>query len=244
MTPKKKSPTTSRSLSDALRITKLVAAAAVLATFAYAESADDILKRWDVSSKDFNAFTADLKQTQYTKVVKKSEQMSAKVRLKRTDKGVFGIVRYVEPDPHTVLFAGNTVEIYNPKANQKDTYDAKKYSDMIRDVLMLGFGTSGKDVRKDYSVKEGVSETIGSRRTTRIELLPKNQKFKEYAEKLELWIPEGESNPLQVKVTQPSGDYNIYEYFNVKLLKPPLKESDFTWDSDQQPNKSTHVVKN
>jgi outer membrane lipoprotein-sorting protein len=215
-----------------------------LASAARADSLDDILKRWDLAAKDFTAFTADLKQTQYTKVVNKSEVMSAVVRLKRTDKGVFGIVRYTGEDPHTIHFAGSQVEIYYPKANQLDIYDAKKYSDLIRDVLMLGFGTSGSDVKKTYVVKDGGPEMAGSRRTTRIDLVPKNKQFQDYAEKIEVWVPEGESNPIQVKATQPSGNYNIYVYSKVMLLKPPLKDSDFDFDPDQKPNPSTYIKKN
>ncbi len=125
-----------------------------------------------------------------------------------------------------------------------DSIDVKKYSSAIRDGLMLGFGTSGKDVRNGYEVKEAVPEMIGSRRTTRIELIPKDKKAKDLAEKIELWIPEGEANPIQAKTTEPSGDYEMFEYSNVKLLKPPLKDADFDFEADQRPNKSTHVTKN
>jgi outer membrane lipoprotein-sorting protein len=226
-------------------MTKLAVSLCVfLASIAQAESADDILKRWDVAAKDFHAFSADLKQTSYTKVVGHKSLQTAIIRLERTDKGVFGIVRYTSENPHTIHFAGNTIEDFHPVANQLDRYDVKKYSSAIRDGLMLGFGTSGKDVRNGYLVKDDGSEMIGSRRTTHLELTPKEQKAKELASKIELWIPEGENNPIQAKSTEPSGNYEMFEYSNVKLLKPPLKDSDFDFAPDQQPNKSTHVVTN
>jgi outer membrane lipoprotein-sorting protein len=225
------------------RFAVAISCCVLLSASARAESADDILKRWDVAAKDFHGFSADLRQTSYTKVVNHKSTQTAVYRLERTDKGVFGIVRYKE-EPHTIHFAGNTIEEYQPVANELRTFDIKKYSSAIRDGLMLGFGKSGKDVRNEYEVKAAVPEMIGSRRTTRIELIPKEKNARDFAEKIELWIPEGEANPIQSKTTEPSGDYEMFEYSNVKLLKPPLKESDFDFDPDQKPNQSTHVTKN
>jgi outer membrane lipoprotein-sorting protein len=227
-----------------IKVAVSVSCCVLLASSARAESADDILKRWDIAAKDFHAFSADLKQTSYTKVVNKSEHQTAVVRLKRTDKGVFGIVRYTSENQHTIHFAGDAVEDYHPVANQLDSINVKKYSSAIRDGLMLGFGTSGKDVKNGYVVKDAVSEMIGSRRTTRIELIPKDKNAKDYAEKVELWIPEGENNPIQAKSTEPGGNYELFEYSNVKLLKLPLKDSDFDFERDQMPNKTTHYTKN
>jgi len=141
---------------------------------ASAESSDDILKRWDVAAKDFHAFSADLKQTSHVKVVNKTSLHTAAIRLKRTDKGVFGLIRFA--DDRSIHLKGDVVEDYHPKANQVDRYDLKKWSNAIRDGLMLGFGTSGQEVRKSYTVKDGGAEMIGSTRTTRIELTPKDKK--------------------------------------------------------------------
>ncbi len=94
-----------------------ISCCALLAASARAESADDILKRWDVAAKDFHAFSADLKQTSFTKVVNHKSTQTAVIRLERTDKGVFGIMRYKE-EPHSIHFAGNTVEEFHPEANQ------------------------------------------------------------------------------------------------------------------------------
>lgn len=214
-----------------------------LAAIAQAESADDVLKRWDATAKDFHAFSADVKRTQYTKVIDHKENLTAVVRLMRNDKGVFGIVRYTDDNPHTFHFMGDRVEDFKPGANQMDVYDVKKASGMVQNVVMLGFGTSGNDVRKTYVVKSATSEMVGTKRTTRIELVPKDKAFKDKAEKLEVWVPEGESNPIQVKATQPGGDYDLYVYSNVQLLKPPYKDSDFDYDPSQKPNKSTHEVR-
>ena len=41
-----------------------------------------------------------------------------------------------------------------------------------------------------------------------------------------MWVPEGESVPIQVKVTRTSGDYNEALYSDVQM-NPPLPDSAF-----------------
>jgi outer membrane lipoprotein-sorting protein len=227
-----------------MRFVRLVFLTAALACLASAEPVDAILKRFDAAAKDFHAFSAKMQQKDFTKIVTVTEESSAIVRLKRSNDKVYGIIRYLDKNPRTIHFDGNEVEVFSPNANQKDVYDAKKYSNIIADVVLLGFGTSGKDIRNGYTVMDGGPDTVNGRRTTRIELIPKRKEMKDLVAKIELWIPEGETNPIQVKATQPNGDYKLCVYSDVKLLTPPLKDSDFDYDPGSAPNQSTHVVRN
>jgi len=36
----------------------------------------------------------------------------------------------------------------------------------------------------------------------------------------------------------------MFDYSNIKLLKPPLKDADYEFDPDQKPGPTTHVVTN
>jgi len=42
---------------------------------------------------------------------------------------------------------------------------------------------------------------------------------------IELWIPEGDTVPIQVKVAETSGNYNLAVYSNSKVNEP-LSDSD------------------
>ena len=71
----------------------------------------------------------------------------------------------------------------------------------------------------------GGSDTLGSIRTSRLELTPKDSETKKKFALIELWIPEGDTVPIQVKVTDPSGNYNLAVYSNIKV-NGPLADSD------------------
>jgi outer membrane lipoprotein-sorting protein len=146
--------------------------------------------------------------------------------MRRARGGVEGILEFQEPDPRVIHVSGRTVEIFYPKANTVEIYDAGKGAGALEEFFLLGFGTSGADLRKNYELKLGGTENIGSTRTTRIELVPKGSEARKYAARIELWIPEGASNPIQEKVTQPSKDYVLATYSDL-AVNAPLPESAF-----------------
>ena len=63
-------------------------------------------------------------------------------------------------------------------------------------------------------------------RATRIELTPKSDELKKLVTKIELWIPEGQTNPVQEKITQPSKNYSLVKYSDLKI-NPTLPDSAF-----------------
>jgi outer membrane lipoprotein-sorting protein len=115
---------------------------------------------------------------------------------------------------------------YSPRAKTVEKYDINKLG-AVEKMMLVGFGVSAADLRKDYDIKLVGPENIGSLPTTHIELTPKSADVrKNYATKIDLWIPDGQANPVREKVTAPSKDYNLWTYTNLKV-NPPLPDSAF-----------------
>lgn len=209
-------------------VTMLAAAALSMQVFpvARADSLDAVLARMDKAAKEFKSATADLKQVEYTAVIKESTEESGVLRIKRANKGVTAISEYTKPEPHAVLFKDKEAHVYSPKAKMDNIYDLAKFTSTADQFMLLAFGTSGEELGRNYDVKLGGAETIRSTATTRLELIPKSKDVKKLFSKFELWIPEGQGNAIQEKVTAPSGDYYLLEYSNVKL-NVPLPDSAF-----------------
>jgi outer membrane lipoprotein-sorting protein len=93
-------------------------------------------------------------------------------------------------------------------------------------MVLLGFGVSASDLRKDYDIKLIGAENVGSVHATRIELTPKSAEVrKNYASKIELWI-DGQANKVQDKWITPSKDYYQVTYSDLKV-NLALPDSDF-----------------
>jgi outer membrane lipoprotein-sorting protein len=207
-------------------LVRLAGLAAIAGMSLRAESLNEILARMDQSARTFRTFTANIKRTEYTKVLNQKDDMEGVERVQRSNDKTVTLVEFHGPNAQTIRLSAKTAEVYYPDAKMVEIWDAGKYAKAANQFLLLGFGTSSGELRKDYDVKLGGSETLGSIRVTRLELTPKDAETRKRFEKIELWIPEGESVPLQVKVTESSQNYNLAVYSNRKINEP-LPASEF-----------------
>jgi outer membrane lipoprotein-sorting protein len=206
---------------------------AFLAVFAgvvlRAEALNDILARMDQSARELRTFSAKMKRIEFTKILNDKEETDGLRLVKRANGQTIGIVQFFGKNPQTLRFAGKTVENYYPDAKLVEVYDAGKFGKIGKQVdqlLLIGIGVPSADLRRDFEITAGGSETIAGKPTTRIQLIPKDSDLKKQAEKIEMWVPEKESVPIQVKVTRTSGDYNQAIYSDVQI-NPPLPDSAF-----------------
>lgn len=195
---------------------------------ATAEPLSDVLAHMDRAAAGFHSLSAGMKRVQYTAVLNESSEMDGTVRLRRAKGGTQGIVEFQQPDKRTVFINGKQVQIYYPKANTVEIYDTSKYTSNMDQILLLGFGTSAGELKKSYDIKDGGVQKIGGVDTTRIELTPRSDEMKKLITKIELWIPEGQSNPIRAKFSEPSKNYELVDYSDIKV-NPALPDSDFAF---------------
>ncbi|MEQ1949571.1 MAG: hypothetical protein ABL995_20435 [Bryobacteraceae bacterium] len=197
-----------------------------LPALASAESLSDVLARMDKAAGDFKSLTAKMKRLQYTAVLSESTQMDGSLRLRKDKSGTTGLVDFQHPDPRVVYIKGKSVQILYPKANTLEIYDTSKYVSNIDQFLLMGFGTTAGELRKFYDIKPGSVDNIGGAPATRIELIPRTEEMKKLVSKIELWFPEGQANPIQEKLSQPSRNYELVNYSEIKV-NPELPDSAF-----------------
>jgi outer membrane lipoprotein-sorting protein len=189
-----------------------------------AVDSEEVLGQMDQSAAKFSSFSADLTRVTYTKVIDDKATESGSILLKKQGpKDLQVLIDLRQPDPKTVAFRGRKAEMYYPKLNTVQEYDVGKQRGLVDQFLLVGFGTTGKELKANYAVKYGGEETVGSQRTHRLELTPKSDQWKDKLRKLELWIADSGAYPAQQKFTQPSGDYYLFTYSEVKL-NPQLTE--------------------
>jgi len=194
---------------------------------AAADSLDAILARMDASAKKFQSVTATLTQSEYTAVIKQMDGPDAgELKIKRSGGHVSALLSFTGENAHTLAVKGNTGWQYYPKAKTVDEYSLAKYAGTIDQFLLLAFGTSGSDLRKTYDVSLGGTDSIKGIQAARLVLKPKTEELKKVITMIELWIPEGQAAGIQEKVTEPSGNYILAEYSNVKM-NPNLPDSAF-----------------
>ena len=207
-------------------MTGLILAAAWLFTSLHAETLDAILNRMDADAKKFKSVSASMNQLDYNAVLKEEAPVShAEVRIRRSKGGFGGKIDYKPPDARVIEFSGSAVRIYNPNANQVEKLkNAGGYISHISQFLL--FGTSGQELKKAYDISVAGTEKIGSASATHLVLTPKSSDLQRMISRLEVWIAEDRSYPIQEKATEPSQNSHLFSFSDVKI-NPSLPDSEF-----------------
>jgi outer membrane lipoprotein-sorting protein len=171
-----------------------------------------VLKQLDATAREFHSLSADLQRTKVTVVVNDKSTESGTILVRRDDKMRIDLT---QPDPRTILRDGNELYIYNPKIKRVDQYDLGKHRALVDQFLLLGFGTSGSDLKKNYLLTVLGEETLDKQKVLLLELTPKSDDVRKQVSKIHLWIDEATWLPAQQKFFETgSGDYFFIRYTN------------------------------
>jgi outer membrane lipoprotein-sorting protein len=189
------------------------------------ESLKNVLERMDSAASSFKALSADVNSVQHTAVINEDNTDIGRMLLKRSKRDMRMLVELTQPDPKSIAIQGHKVEIYYPKRNAVEEYDIGQRRELVNQFLLIGFGTSGKELSAAYNISVLDGDTVAEQATTHLELVPKSPEVLKNLKKLELWIPESEGYPIQQKFYLAGGDYKLVKYTNVKV-NPPLTDGD------------------
>ncbi|HUO61689.1 MAG TPA: hypothetical protein VMU24_13545, partial [Candidatus Acidoferrales bacterium] len=188
-------------------------------------SLQDVLALMDQASRDIKTVQTDFVTDQYQRVVDEHNKQSGVMYFKRTGKGMEMYANFTNPEQQ-VLFANGNVQLYLPKGNQIQKYNAGKNRDVFETFLVLGFGGSGEDLLKSFEVKFRGMEKVNGINTYRLDLTPKSQRARNMFETIMLWIDASPRENLhstggvsvQQKFIEPqSHDYRVATYSNIKI---------------------------
>jgi outer membrane lipoprotein-sorting protein len=189
------------------------------------ESLENVLERMDRAASSFKALSADVKSVQHTAVINEDNADIGRMLLKRSKHDMRMLVELTQPDPKSVAIQGHKVEIYYPKRKEVEEYDIGERRELLDQFLLIGFGTTGKELSSAYNIRVLGADTVAGQATAHLELVPKSPEVLKNLKKLELWIPESEGYPIQQKFYLAAGDYKLATYTNVKV-NPPLTDGD------------------
>jgi outer membrane lipoprotein-sorting protein len=181
-------------------------------------SLDDVLKQMDREQGQFQSLTASIERTKVTVVVNDHSTESGQIEIRRDGKMRIDLT---SPDQKTILRDGDHIYVYTPKIRRVEEYDLGKRRDLIDQLLLLGFGTSGDSVKKSYLITLQGEDSLNGQRVVHLELTPRADDVRKQISKIELWLNEGNWLPAQQQLFETgSGDYSIIRYSNVARNVP------------------------
>ncbi len=206
------------SLFSRMNRTLVVLSLTLAASMARAETAQSVLARMDAGAAKFHSMSADVKITNHTAILNDDTTEPGTVKMERGKDETRALMDFTgEKDRRTIAFLDKSIQIYYPALNLVQVYKLGKKSKLVDQYLLLGFGTSGKDLSKGYEITVAGSEKIDGKDATKLELIPKDKGLKEQIQKVDIWLPIDSGYPIQQQFYNPSGNYRLATYSNFQL---------------------------
>lgn len=176
----------------------------------------EILSRMDAASRNVHTVSANLDYTTVTVLVNDQTTESGQI-FYRKGKRPSVFINFTKPAPKQILFRHDRAEIYLPNTNQIQEFDVGKKTNLLQQFLLLGFGTESGELKKAYNIKFSGETELDNEMTALIELTPISSRISSQLTKVELWISEESWLPVQQKFYEPSGDYLLARYREMKV---------------------------
>lgn len=189
-----------------------------------------VLDQMDLASARFKSAQADVQYDNYTKVVRDHTLQSGSMFVERTG-GVqqMGAAFYDlgpggkpgKTPAKVLVYDGSTLQIYSPGINQNDIFQAGANQAKYESFLTLGFGGSGRDLQKNWTVEDNGPETLNDGATPvkveKLDLVSKDANVRNLFERVTIWVDPARGLSLKQIFYAPHGDTRTATYSNVRL---------------------------
>ena len=184
---------------------------------ACAQNLEAVLASMDRAAANFHTAQADFNADMYQKVVDEHDFQKGTMYFHKEGGSIGMAADITEPDKKYVLFANGIVSYFQPSIDQVTQYNAGKNKAEVESYLVLGFGGGGHALTNSYDVQFGGMEQVQGVNAGKLLLSPRSQRVHNMFQTITLWIDPARGVPVQQRFDEPSGDYRITKYSNIKV---------------------------
>jgi outer membrane lipoprotein-sorting protein len=188
-----------------------------------------VLSEMDAASKAFKSAQADIKRVHLEKIVNDTSTESGTVYFLRTG-GATQFGGRFGPDLKIVEYKGGTVRLYTAANKHLDKVSAAGANQgRVETFLTLGFGGSGTDLAKAWTITDQGSEQISDGSKTvqveKLDLVSKDPTVRQNYSHITIWVDPTRDISLKQEFFEPGGNTDTATYSNIRLnqqveLKP------------------------
>ena len=184
---------------------------------------ESVLNQVDAEARSFHSLSADVERTKVTVVVNDRSTESGTISVE----GEKMRLELKSPDPRTILRSGDNLYVYNPGLKRVEEYNLGKHRNLVDQLLLLGFGTSGHQLQKNYLVTLLDETTLDNKKVVQLELTPKSKEVRDQISKIHVWLDETNWLPVQQQFFETgSQDYFVIRYANM-IRNPHFSDGEF-----------------
>jgi outer membrane lipoprotein-sorting protein len=177
---------------------------------------DEVLRQMDAASLKFQSAEADFRWDLYERVVKQTTTQTGTIYFKKHGTATVMGAKIEQPSVKIIEFRNGILRLYEPGTDHLTTVDATKNKAELESFLTVGFGGSGKDLAKAWTISDLGDEMIDGVQTAKLDLVPKDPSVRKNCTHMTLWVDPVRGLELKQSLYMPSDDYRTAVYANIK----------------------------
>jgi outer membrane lipoprotein-sorting protein len=197
-----------------------VALVAPLATTLHAQPKpghlDAVLRQMDAASLKFQSAEANFRWDLYERVVKQTTTQTGTIYFNKQGTTTVMGARVEQPALKLIEFRNGTLRLFEPGTNHLTIVDATNNKAQLESFLTLGFGGSGKDLAKAWTISDLGDEVVDGVQTAKLDLVPKDPAVRNNCTHMTIWVDPVRGISLKQSFYMPSEDYRTAVYANIK----------------------------
>jgi outer membrane lipoprotein-sorting protein len=183
---------------------------------------DTVLRQMDAASAKFQSAQANLRKQVFTKVVNDTEEQTGLIYFMRKGGATQMGMKMTSQPQQVVEYKDGKLRIYNLGTNHLDEVSsAGSNKSRFETFLTLGFGGSGKDLEKAWTIEDQGTESMSDGdktvSTEKLDLVSKDPETLKTVTHATIWVDPARAVSLKQVFYFPKGDTQTAFYTNIKL---------------------------
>ena len=177
---------------------------------------DEVLRQMDAASLRFQSAEATFRWDLYERVVKQTTTQTGTIYFKKQGTTTVMGARVVSPTIKIIEFRNGMVRLFDPGTDHLTIIDATKNKAQFESFLTVGFGGSGKDLAKAWTISDLGDEVIDGVKTAKLDLVAKDPAVRNNCTHMTIWVDPVRGIQLKQSLYMPSEDYRTAVYADIK----------------------------
>ena len=197
---------------------------------------DEVLRQMDAASEKFQSAEANFRWDLYDHIVKETTTQTGTIYFKKQGSATVMGAKVVSPKIQILEFRNGVFRLFEPGTNHLTIVKNQAQMDSF---LTLGFGASGKDLLKAWTVSDLGDEVVDGVKTAKLDLVPKDPAVHNNCTHMTIWVDPARGISLKQSFYMPSDDYRTAVYSSIKYNQP-VNEAPYKIKTDSKTTTDQH----
>ncbi|WP_035352865.1 LolA family protein [Edaphobacter aggregans] len=181
---------------------------------------DADLRQMDAASTRFKSAEADFQKEFYERVVKETTTQRGSIYFKKSGTKLEMGAKILPPGARFFSYKDGKLALFDPNTKDLKVYTAGQNKAQYESFLTLGFGGSGTELAKAWTITdlgtEQLSDGAATTPVTKLDLVSKDPNVRNMFTHIVIWVDLNRAISLKQQFFTPSGDYQTATYTNIR----------------------------